>query len=148
MKKLPAVLLMLTASAHAAPMKHFPTYDRGFAVEFQSPSGNLLCQGDYEDEQGKTSQAVFCFDRSLPEREPHHCDLDWTDTVSVAARGKAKRDGLCHGDIVVAPDAKILPYGKTVRGKGWQCQSRTDGIRCTNRDRHGFHIRRGKSILF
>jgi len=42
----------------------------------------------------------------------------------------------------------VLPYGKTIRGKGWQCTSQTDGMRCQNRSKHGFWLNRTRQTLF
>ena len=41
-----------------------------------------------------------------------------------------------------------LAYGKTIRGRGWQCTSHQDGMLCKNRSGHGFKLSRKLQQLF
>jgi hypothetical protein len=43
---------------------------------------------------------------------------------------------------------RTLRYGDTWKRPGIRCAMRTTGITCRNRDRHGFHIQRGKVYRF
>ena len=117
-----------------------------FDKTFRSPSGNIVCMGDSKDTNDSYLRSgVSClnFNATPPSSarpKPKDCDLDWTPSLSINKTGKAQNNGECHGDIFWNPEAKILPYGKTIVGKGWQCQSQTKGIICSNSTNNGFFI--------
>lgn len=122
------------------------------AHAFRSPSGNIHCIGDREwTGENRTWNGVECqISGRLNERpaqpRPQDCDTDWGDNFSISRRGKTEMG--CVGDTLALPDSRVLRYGETVRGKGWQCTSRRSGMRCTNSERHGFDLSRRRQQLF
>lgn len=136
------------ASLAAQPVYADQAYQTGAGLEFRSPSGNIRCLGDGDDGSGSINRGVFCSMNGWDEAKPRDCDLDWTPVLRLNPAGAARKTGVCHGDIVHHPEAKILPYGQSVRGQGWQCVSRADGIRCTNGKKRGFHISRSRQAVF
>ena len=118
---------------------------------FRSPSGNIHCVGDYID-GGKVSAGVSCEIRGHREnirpaqKRPDDCDLDWGDGFSIGAKGRA--EVYCHGDTVALADNRVLRYGETIRGQGWQCTSRPSGMMCKNQSGRGFDISRTQQRLF
>ena len=133
MRTLPlaAVLLLAGAAAHA---------DIKF---FRSPSGRINCM------YGHASGGVVC-EIPQPDRpirpKPRDCQLDWGGNFSLSRIGRAEMG--CVGDTVASPNSRVLPYGQTLSGNGWQCTSRTTGMTCTNRQGHGFEISRRRQRLF
>ena len=111
-------------------------------VFFKSPSGNILCQGSDDGVEcliiNKTNTAI------LP--KPKDCDLDWGGLFGVSNRGRAYLS--CYSDAFDAPDMKVLNYGKSIRGEGWQCISQRTGMTCKNQQGHGFNLRRSQQTLF
>ena len=115
LRLLPALvllLLLLPATAEAG------------IKTFRSPSGQLGCMY-YNDPDVPAS--VRC---------------EWTGgndrAVVVERTGRGKRIRIT--DTVMDPGAKVLPYGTTRRYGPIRCTSRTSGITCRNRARHGFTV--------
>jgi hypothetical protein len=53
---------------------------------------------------------------------------------------------VCAGDTVLH-QGPVLKYGTTWRRGGFTCTSRSTGLRCTNRSRHGFFVSRARSYV-
>lgn len=124
----------------------FAQYDDGyFAKNFKSPTGNIICQGDGKGGDMHPENGVSCyiFDHDVkitPTSTKKDCDLDWTDGYTLSKAGHGKFEGLCHGDVFWWVNSPVLPYGKTVKGNGWQCTSKKTGMVCQNTQKHGFKI--------
>lgn len=121
--------------------------DDYYAKNFQSPSKNIVCMGDslYQDNVFPVRHGVSCYifkhqHQRTTTADEKSCDLDWTDGYYVQKNTKAGYQGLCHGDIFWKVNAKVLPYGQTVKGNGWQCTSLKTGMQCTNYQGSGFKI--------
>lgn len=127
-----AALLLSTGLAHAEEIQ-----------TFRSPSGHINCI--YGHEPGTVECQIPQPDRPIRPK-PRNCDLDWGGTFSLSRSGQAKM--LCVGDAVSSPDSRVLPYGQTLRGNGWQCASQRSGMTCTNSQGRGFEISRQRQRLF
>lgn len=137
-------VLALSLSALSGPL-HAGSGAAGSEIEFLTPSRNIYCTS------WQNRRAVSCIamqHSQAPSRRPASCDLDWTPTVELGSRGAAKRGGWCHGDLPYNPDAKVLAYGQTVRGRGWRCLVAENGVRCENDSGRGFHLNRTIRQLF
>ncbi|BBY33112.1 DUF6636 domain-containing protein [Mycolicibacter minnesotensis] len=55
---------------------------------------------------------------------------------------------VCAGDTTFGGDARVLHYGDREATTGYTCVSEKSGIRCENRDDHGFVISRESYELF
>ena len=131
-----AAAVLLPAAATAAGPLHSKT--------FRTPSRNIAC-AYYE--ASITGTAVFRCDllSGLHPEPTRPCDVDWTG-ASMGLRGRA--DPTCAGDTVYDRRAPILAYGRTWTRAGMSCASRMTGLRCRNRDGHGFFLSRARWRVF
>jgi serine/threonine-protein kinase len=109
-------------------------------VSFRTPSAAIGCASGSE---------LRCDIRSgLRPRpaKPPSCKLDWGFGYSLQATGSAAP--VCAGDTVIDPSARAVAYGTTWRRGGFSCLSKVTGLRCTNRDGHGFFLSRARSFRF
>lgn len=72
--------------------------------------------------------------------QPESCNLDWGSGLYLSKVGKPSV--ICAGDTAYSPDYKTLDYGKTWSKDGFVCESRTDGLTCTNANGNGFFLNR------
>ena len=158
MKKTIFSLIAVTAALPAFAQKPYYNTDSN-QFEFTSPSRNIRCQGDRaasDDDSGFNGVECSVFSGngrgpSVPELPaPKDCDLDSITVFTIKETGKAKRYAACTGDTYynINNSVRVLPYGETVRGKGWQCVSNPQGMRCENTQQHGFSINRSRQNLF
>jgi hypothetical protein len=127
-----ALVLPLTASA-ATPSFEF----------FQTPSHNIGCV------YSGSPRYLRCDIRTglkPPPPRPKGCQNDWTFGYQVSKRGPAR--GVCAGDTVLSPSARVIPYGRTWRRGPFVCRSRATGLLCRNSTRHGFILNRDHSFRF
>jgi hypothetical protein len=111
-------------------------------IYFQVPSGNIHCgvSQSYLDCEIGTSTA------KLPAK-PKDCNLDWGNRFGMSSTGKAQRS--CHGDTIGRnPKNQVLEYGKTWRGEGFTCTSKSTGLTCKNKDGHGWTLSKSKQQFF
>jgi hypothetical protein len=109
---------------------------------FQTPSGNIHCQ--WASDSGLRCDLMQFSGKRLP--KPSDCNLDWGDSFYVAATGTS--GGVCHGDTILNPKNPKLAYGKTWVKGGITCTSSERGLRCVNRERHGFELSKAAAKLF
>ena len=124
-------------------------------IYFTSPSGNVFCMGDSRHEYGNDGWWGVTCELSEhkanilpPQKRPsrQECPMSWGGSFSLRQTGRATID--CRGDTNRISNAPALAYGETISGKGWQCNSRQDGILCKNSSGHGFHLSRIRQQLF
>jgi hypothetical protein len=126
-----ALVLALASSPAAA-----------FTVDyFRTPSRNIYCARI-------PNNFLRCDVRHLahPAPRPRGCQFDYGNSFGMTPRGRAH--ALCVSDSVIDPHAVVLRYGTTRRFGPFVCRSRTIGLRCTNRVRHGFFLNRTNYRLF
>lgn len=105
---------------------------------FQMPSRNIFCA--YLPPDAHSPAALRCDILSGLHPEPKRpCELDWTG-ASLSDRGEAIAS--CAGDTVALTSAPVLAYGRTWKAGGFTCLSRSTGLRCANRGRHGLFLSR------
>lgn len=78
--------------------------------------------------------------------QPESCNLDWGSGLYLRKVGKPSV--ICAGDTAYSPDYKTLDYGKTWSKDGFVCESRTDGLTCTNPKGNGFFLNREEWKIF
>lgn len=130
---LASVSISGSPAAGAAPEMHF----------FESPSGNIACLAD--------ADWVRCDieDRDWsPPARPSDCpsQTGYGQGIILEVHGKPKF--VCGGDTTFGGDARVLSYGDRDATTGYTCFSEKSGIRCENRDDHGFTIGRESYELF
>lgn len=104
---------------------------------FQTPSGNIFCQGSDKD--------VTCLIGNAEKTINARCGK--ADTFSIA-KNSSKTELVCGGDAGYDDEFKILNYGKSISGNGWQCISQPTGLVCRNNKSHGFSLNRTKQHTF
>ncbi|OMC16927.1 hypothetical protein A5735_07975 [Mycolicibacter heraklionensis] len=111
---------------------------------FESPSGNIACLVYPPDWVRCDIQER---DWSPPPR-PADCpsQTGYGQGINIAAHGKP--EFVCAGDTTFSPDAKTLDYGQRDSSATHVCTSEASGIRCQNREGHGFVISRESYELF
>ena len=134
-----AALLSADASANRAP-----TYF------FRTPGNNVWCAWDDGTRGPATGPDRLRCDvrggvRPLPAK-PRTCSFDWGVGMSMGPRGRARI--ICASDSVFAESARVLQYGSTLRRGSFTCVARRTGLRCRNRDGHGFQLSRTRSTRF
>jgi hypothetical protein len=78
--------------------------------------------------------------------QPESCNLDWGSGLYLRKVGKP--NVICAGDTAYSPDYKTLDYSKTWSKDGFVCESRTDGLNCTNPRGNGFFLNREEWKIF
>lgn len=152
MKKLFAITALVFASnVFAGSSSINLTYD--YQQVFTTPSGNVLCGGDSLKRKGAKIYAhdVYCFAYTI-KSEIARCKTKGEGLDFMLNRtGKAKQQCATFEftpDNVGEEQTRTLPYGKTLRGKGWSCTSEITGLTCKNNDGHGFKINRSRYEMF
>jgi hypothetical protein len=107
--------------------------------DFVTPSGNIVCFAS-----ARQHGYVECAIKSglVPAPPKDGCDLDQPG-LWVASRGASRPS--CRSDPSPAWFDKQIPsldYEATWVGYGTRCLSKQTGLRCTNRDGHGFFLSR------
>ena len=99
---------------------------------FQMPSKNIGCT---------FGEGVLVCDvlSGLNPEPKKSCELDWTG-MEMESNGPAQPR--CAGDTAYVQTAPVLAYGDTWGSGGFFCTSATTGLKCFNRDEHGFSLSR------
>ena len=99
---------------------------------FQMPSKNIGCT---------FGEGVLVCDvlSGLNPEPKKSCELDWTG-MEMEPNGPAQPR--CAGDTAYVQSAPVLAYGDTWGSGGFFCTSATTGLKCFNRDEHGFSLSR------
>lgn len=107
----------------------------------QTPSKNIQC--------GEIRRAVVCLIFKQSFVEPRSCDGTYTASASASRRGRAAFNVGCFGGVPYAiSNVRTLGYGQSETRNGVTCRSSTKGLRCTNRDHHGFFLSKRKGYRF
>jgi|SRR5579871_5708973 len=137
-----AVLALLACAALAGSANA-----RGAAfAQFRTPSGNIGC--GYSTGMGPRSLRCDIASGLKPKPgRPSGCkDLNWGDSYTMNAHGGVLIT--CHGDTAIDPHAKVIAYGKTWSRGGFECWSRTTGLKCENASHRGWFLSRAHSYRF
>ncbi|WP_188108815.1 DUF6636 domain-containing protein [Mycolicibacter arupensis] len=125
--------LGMAPSVLAQPEMHF----------FKSPSGNIACLVDADWVRCDIEER----DWSPPPR-PADCPSQTGYGQGIHLDAYGKPEFVCAGDTTFSPDAKTLKYGERDSSTTILCTSEAAGIRCENREGHGFVISRESYELF
>lgn len=112
-------------------------------VGFHTPSGNIGCIYSKDGASVFLRCDIATGIKPAPNK-PRSCELDYGSGYSMADTGRARV--VCAGDTVLH-QGPVLKYGTTWRRGGFTCTSRSTGLRCTNRSRHGFFLSRAHSYV-
>lgn len=144
------LLILISAAAFASARADAP--DGVFTVNFQSPSGNIVCGGDTGPQEGEEPwHGVSCFIHETGNTKPampkpKGCGFDWGNVFNIDNKGKAYMS--CYSDYPYSPEPPVLAYGSSIKGTGWQCGSLENGVLCTNSAGHGFLLNSKRQRMF
>jgi hypothetical protein len=135
-----ALALALVAGSATATSRAF--------VFFKSPSGNIGCayNSAFADQPASLRCDIRSGLRNPTVRRPAGCRESYGDSLALRKTGRPWL--VCHGDTVFDPAARVLAYGQVWSRGGFMCNSRTAGLRCTNRGGHGFFLSRERWSMF
>ncbi|WP_161882355.1 DUF6636 domain-containing protein [Deinococcus alpinitundrae] len=137
----PWLLLVVLGLGCATASAQSTSLDDGFSL----PSKRLQCQFA-PDGPAFTLRCDVLEPAFKAPRQPADCTLAWGDSLGLDDNGKPYFT--CHGDTVVDLARPVLAYGQVWRRGGINCVSSTAGVRCSNRDGHGFELARARYRLF
>jgi hypothetical protein len=129
-----SLLLAFTATADA----------QDALIGFRSPSNNIGCQ--YYNYDRVVALRCDIMEATVTAPRPRNCDLEFGKAFEIKPKGPAER--LCYGDTIMDQGLPLLPYGQVWQRGGFTCTSEQTGVTCSNTDRHGFSLSRGKQDLF
>lgn len=112
---------------------------------FRTPSGNIHCMIAIEGRRADLRCDLLSNQGKIPPR-PAGCEFDYGNAFGMLPSGKATR--LCVSDTVASPDYPVLAYGQSWKARGFSCVSQPSGLRCSNRDGHGWELSRSRQRLF
>lgn len=112
---------------------------------FRTPSSNIHCMIAIEGSRADLRCDLLTNEGKTPPK-PADCQFDYGNAFGMEPSGKATR--LCVSDTVASPDYPVLAYGKGWKAKGFSCVSLRTGLRCTNRDGHGWELSKSQQRLF
>jgi hypothetical protein len=115
----------------------------------RTPSGNIECTLDPSKGFGVVCNAIK-HEWTLPPK-PASCEFEWTDAVFLEPAGRPRfwcsSNAAIYGPNHYWPRIDF-PYGASVTSSGVICTSRVSGVRCANRDKHGFFLSRQRVTFF
>jgi hypothetical protein len=132
-----AAVVIALLLAFAAPAQ-------ALLIQFRTPSANIGCV--YSSDGGLYLRCDILSGLKPKPAKPKGCRLDWGYGYELSPFGRAKV--VCAGDTAVDRRAQVLRYGQAWARGGFRCVSRTSGLRCTNRSKHGFVLSRAHSYRF
>jgi len=114
---------------------------------FETPSENIQCTVG-QDFDVLSDITCTIIERSGPPalQRPDGCKLDWGHTFSMREKGPAEI--LCKATDRNKGGFDRAEYGVAGEFGGFVCHSSRKGLKCTNRDGHGFFLSRGRQTVF
>ncbi|MCT4559483.1 MAG: hypothetical protein N4A61_15655 [Pelagimonas sp.] len=115
---------------------------------FQTPSGNIYCNGHITG-GGGISCVIVNRSGALAAPRPGSCSGVWGHDFNLDARGPASLS--CNtwpGHPKTVGYTNIAPYGETSQFGDITCQSERTGLTCRNKSGHGFFLSRKKQRVF
>ena len=115
---------------------------------FQTPSGNIYCNGFVSDGGGISCTIV---QRNGPPAQPKpaSCDGVWGHDFELEATGSAKLAcATWPGHPQQTNYSDTAPYGVSADFGDITCTSERTGFSCRNRSGHGFFLSRRKQEIF
>ncbi|MEA2126079.1 MAG: hypothetical protein QOI80_2861 [Solirubrobacteraceae bacterium] len=101
---------------------------------FLTPSGNISCTSPALGQRSGISCTVFS-------ESDHKGQKVW----EMRRHGHVR---VYHVQANAPSEGRTLGYGETFSGHGVRCTSKAGGLRCHNRDGHGFKLSRARQRVF
>jgi hypothetical protein len=143
MRRTFTLLAVLSAVCAAAVPAEAGSYE---SVMFATPSKNIVCNAyRFPGMPIGIRCDIFSGLKPMPARPPR-CELDFGGTVQMRTTGPTRIG--CVGDTLAGEKPSTLAYGTSFHFHGIACKSSFSGLRCVNRNSHGFFLSRSHSYLF
>lgn len=115
---------------------------------FKMPSNNVVCSVGLEADSSDIICTIFAKSGPPPLAAPADCMSYWGHVYSLRDTGPTEM--LCQDFNAgsAASVREVAPYGVTGTFGGISCLSQETGLRCTNRDGHGFQLSRRTQTIF
>lgn len=138
---------MLLASLLPALLPLVPIPAMADIWTFETPSRNIQCTVG-QDVDVPSDITCTIINRSGPPARPRpvDCRSDWGHTFSMRETGPARVE--CTATDTGRGGSDTADYGVTGEFGGFVCQSSRKGLKCSNRDGHGFFLSRARQTLF
>jgi hypothetical protein len=112
---------------------------------FVLPSGNIYCALVGENDSSLRCEIASLLNPMPPQSESNPCNFDWGAGFLLKQDGKPEI--LCISDTIAGSD-NTLNYGQTWSNEGFTCESEAIGLKCLNKEGHGFFLSRDKWETF
>jgi hypothetical protein len=136
-----ATTLALTLAVAAAPA----TAD---VFLFKMPSNNVVCSVGQEADSADITCTIHERSGPLPRPAPADCMSTWGHVFTLRDTGPVTMECTDFDRGLAAAVTDVAPYGVTGTFGGISCLSQETGLRCTNRDGHGFQLARRTQSVF
>ena len=122
-----------------------PAHADGFG--FQTPSGNIYCNGFVSDGGGIDCSIVERNPGPPAQPRPVNCNASWGHTFSLNGRGGAATLS-CGRHPQRVNYSDVAPYGVSAQFGAITCTSERTGLTCTNPSGHGFFLSRRQQLAY
>ena len=146
--KTPGAAPTTTAPSSVAPTSATPTPAPTTSFSepryFRTPTDNIGCGLD------PTFAACDIREKTwTPPPKPSSCEFDWGFGVHLSLRPSPASEVTCASDSAYNAESPVLAYGATLTAGTITCESRTDGVRCTDSaSGKGFLLSRDRYELY
>lgn len=115
---------------------------------FKMPSNNVVCSVGLEADMSDIRCEIFERSGRPPRPVPAGCMAYWGHVFSMRDTGPVTMECIDFNPGIAASVSDVAAYGVTGTFGGITCLSQEAGLRCTNRDGHGFQLARRKQSVF
>lgn len=109
---------------------------------FKTPSGNIECSIGTGGGPPDLTCTIFEINGAPNVPRPSSCSGPWGHSYELLSRGQVKLGCGGPGRKNASPGVEVAPYGVSADWGGISCKSERTGLRCQNREGHGFHLSR------
>lgn len=123
----------------------FPSMAMADGFGFQTPSGNIYCNGQVGG-GGGISCVIVERTGKLAQSKPGSCSGVWGHEYELEGSGRASLS--CSSKPSRVDYTDIAPYGVSADFGDISCTSERTGFTCSNKSGHGFFLSRRKQTIF
>ena len=113
---------------------------------FETPSTNIQCTVGHAASFSDITCTIIEINGASTIPRPSNCHSDWGHTFFMYDTGRA--EVLCEPTSRSKGGYERADYGVTGQFGGFTCHSSKKGLKCSNRDGHGFFLSRRKQMVF
>ena len=129
----------LSVLAGCTPQKNSNSNSNSASTSFVTPSRNIYCALVGEDKDALRCEILSLLNPMPSQPNPGYCEFDWG--AGFLLPKDTQPEILCISDTIAGTDYTVS-YGSTWTHSGFNCESRTSGLTCTNSQDQGFFLSR------